>query len=96
MAQLHFRMNRGEYLRSWSQAHGYSGGEEVSGIARAYLALNFYLVQPFVLLKFTPNFVTLLGPLLGDVGTIVGRFRDHLGIILVPLWDHFWDRFLTL
>lgn len=70
MAQLHFRMNRGEYLRSWSQAHGYSGGEEVSGIARAYLALNFYLVQPFVLLKFTPNLVTLLGPLLAGAALL--------------------------
>ena len=57
-------MNRGEYLRTWSALHGFAADSEVQGIARAYLAVNYSLVKPLVLMKFTPNLVTLFAPAL--------------------------------
>lgn len=57
-------MNRGEYLRTWSALHGFAADSEVQGIARAYLAVNYSLVKPLVLIKFTPNLVTLFAPAL--------------------------------
>jgi len=75
-------VNRSEYLRAWSRVHGFVEGEEVTGIARGYLSINFYLVQPLVFLKFTPNLVTLLGPLLAGAALLS---RDNWVIALFIL-----------
>ena len=74
-------MNRREYLLQWSKVHGFSPGSEVAGVARWYLSLNFYLVQPLVFLKLSPNLVTLIGPLLA-AGALVSE-RDFLIALLV-------------
>lgn len=74
-------MSRTEYLRQWSKVHGFSPGSEVAGVARWYLSLNFYLVQPLVFLKLSPNLVTLIGPLLA-AGAIVSE-RNFLIALLV-------------
>ena len=74
-------MNRREYLLQWSKVHGFSPGSEVAGVARWYLSLNFYLVQPLVFLKLSPNLVTLIGPLLA-AGALVSE-RDFLIALFV-------------
>ena len=74
-------MSRREYLLQWSKVHGFSPGSEVAGVARWYLSLNFYLVQPLVFLKLSPNLVTLIGPLLA-AGALVSE-RDFLIALLV-------------
>lgn len=74
-------MSRREYLLQWSKVHGFSTGSEVAGVARWYLSLNFYLVQPLVFLKLSPNLVTLIGPLLA-AGALVSE-RDFLIALLV-------------
>lgn len=74
-------MSRREYLLQWSQVHGFSPGNEVAGVARWYLSLNFYLVQPLIFLKLSPNLVTLIGPLLA-AGALVSE-SDLLIALLV-------------
>ena len=74
-------MNRREYLLQWSKVHGFSPGSEVAGVARWYLSLNFYLVQPLVFLKLSPNLVTLIGPLLA-AGALLSE-HDFLIALLV-------------
>lgn len=74
-------MSRREYLLQWSKVHGFSPGSEVAGVARWYLSLNFYLVQPLVFLKLSPNLVTLIGPLLA-AGVLVSE-GDLLIALLV-------------
>ena len=74
-------MSRREYLLQWSKVHGFSPGSEVAGVARWYLSLNFYLVQPLVFLKLSPNLVTLIGPLLA-AGALVSE-RDFLIALFV-------------
>lgn len=64
-------MNRVQYLRAWSEVHGFEDGAEVSGVARWYLTLNYYLVQPLLFLRLTPNAVTLMGPALATLALIV-------------------------
>lgn len=83
-------MTRAEYLRAWSRAHGFSETTEVSGIARIYLALNFYLVKPLVLMKFTPNLVTLLAPVLAAIALVV---ESNLAIGLLILTSLMVDGF---
>ncbi len=78
-------MKRTEYLRAWSSVHGYVDGAEVSGIARGYLSVNFYLVQPLVLLRFTPNLVTLLGPLLAAFALLFDNKLAIAALILASL-----------
>jgi CDP-diacylglycerol--glycerol-3-phosphate 3-phosphatidyltransferase len=83
-------MNRSEYLRAWSEVHGYEAGVEVSGTARAYLAINYFLVKPFVLLKVPPNAVTLLAPFLATLAL----FADsNLSIALLILFSLMVDGF---
>ena len=74
-------MSRREYLLQWSKVHGFSPGSEVAGVARWYLSLNFYLVQPLVFLKLSPNLVTLIGPLLA-AGALLSE-RDLLIALFV-------------
>lgn len=74
-------MSRREYLLQWSKVHGFSTGSEVAGVARWYLSLNFYFVQPLVFLKLSPNLVTLIGPLLA-AGALVSE-RNFLIALLV-------------
>lgn len=64
-------MTRNEYLRAWSGVHGFTEGAEVSGIARWYLSMNFYLVRPLVALRLAPNFVTLFAPILAAIALLV-------------------------
>lgn len=78
-------MKRTEYLRAWSFVHGYVDGAEVGGIARGYLSVNFYLVQPLVLLRFTPNLVTLLGPLLAALALLFDNKLAIAALILASL-----------
>ena len=79
------KLSRGEYLRSWSSVHGFSQGTEVAGIARGYLSVNYYLVQPFVLLRFTPNLVTLLGPILAGIALLASNNTVIALLILASL-----------
>ena len=74
-------MSRREYLLQWSKVHGFSPGSEVAGVARWYLSLNFYLVQPLIFLKLSPNLVTLIGPLLA-AGALLSE-SDFLIALLV-------------
>jgi CDP-diacylglycerol--glycerol-3-phosphate 3-phosphatidyltransferase len=78
-------MTRAEYLSAWSLAHGFEDGNEIAGIARAYLSLNYYLVQPFILLRFTPNLVTLLAPLLAATALVVDEKLQIALLILASL-----------
>lgn len=64
-------MTRNEYLLTWSRVHGFTDGSEVSGIARWYLSINFYLVRPLVVLRLAPNLVTLIAPALAAMALLV-------------------------
>jgi len=83
-------MNRSEYLRSWSALHGFENGSEVRGIARGYLGVNYALVKPLVLLRLSPNVVTLLAPLLATLALFT---ENRLGIALLILASLMVDGF---
>lgn len=83
-------MTRAQYLSAWSLAHGFEKGSEVAGIARTYLSLNYYLVQPLIALRFTPNVVTLIAPLLAATALLVD---DKLQIALLVLASLMVDGF---
>lgn len=83
-------MTCGEYLQRWSVVHGYPEGTEVAGIARAYLWLNYYVVQPLVWLRLSPNLVTLSAPLIAATALLVeGRLWIALLILTSLLIDGF-------
>ena len=84
-------MNRTEYLRSWPLVHGYEAGVEVSGIARAYLTINYFLVKPFVLLRFSPNLVTLLAPLLATFALFADNNFSVAALLLLSLMADGFD-----
>lgn len=50
-------MRRDEFFISWSSSHG---GAEVVGIVRAWLTLSYLITRPLVLLKVSPNLLSLL------------------------------------
>ena len=83
-------MTRTQYLSAWSQAHGFEKGTEVAGLARAYLSLNYYLVQPLIFLRLTPNVVTLIAPLLAAAALFV---EDNFQIALLVLASLMVDGF---
>lgn len=83
-------MTRAQYLSAWSQAHGFADGNEVSGIARTYLSLNYYLVQPLIFFRFTPNLVTMIAPLLAGAALLV---EDNFQIALLVLASLMVDGF---
>lgn len=64
-------MTRSQYLTAWSRIHGFTEGQEVAGIARGYLSMNFYCVQPLVIMRASPNIVTLFAPLLAAGALLV-------------------------
>lgn len=84
-------MKRAAYLTAWSKVHGFAEGAEVAGIARTYLSLNFYLVQPLIALRLTPNLVTLFAPALACAALFVpGNFWIAilvLGSLMVDGFD---------
>ena len=83
-------MNRREYLATWSKIHGFADGSEISGVARIYLGLNFYLVQPFLFLRMSPNVVTLLAPVLASAALVVeGNLWIALCVLASLLVDGF-------
>jgi phosphatidylglycerophosphate synthase len=83
-------MTRAQYLSAWSLAHGFDKGSEVAGIARAYLSLNYYLVQPLIALRFTPNLVTLIAPILAGTALLVdGKFFVALLVLASLMVDGF-------
>lgn len=78
-------MSRHEYLRTWSQAHGFPAGSEVAGIARIYLSLNYFLVQPLVWLRFSPNLVTLFAPVIAVTALFVENKIAIAALVLTSL-----------
>lgn len=89
-------MTRIEYLSDWSKVHGFPEGNEVSGIARIYLSLNFYLVQPLILLRIGPNLVTLLAPLLAGCALLVDANLAIAALVLGSLMVDGFDGAVAL
>ena len=50
-------MSKTEFFASWSAAHG---GAEVAGIVRAWLTISYWCTRPLVILRISPNFLSLL------------------------------------
>lgn len=83
-------MTRAEYLTTWSHVHGFAAGKEVSGIARVYLSINYYLVQPLILLRLSPNVVTLFAPALACLALFAnGSFSIALLVLGSLMVDGF-------
>ena len=78
-------MNRSEYLRAWSAAHGFAEDREVAGIARWYLSLNYLLVRPLLILRLPPNFVTLFAPVLATAALLADSALAIAFLILASL-----------
>ena len=89
-------MTRNEYLRTWSQVHGFTDGSEVSGIARWYLSINFYLVRPLVALRLAPNLVTLFAPALAAMALLVDSKLIISIVILASLMVDGFDGAVAL
>lgn len=49
-------MTREQYLSTWSKLHG---DAEIRGIVRAWLAISYVTCRPLVVLRVSPNLVTL-------------------------------------
>jgi phosphatidylglycerophosphate synthase len=51
-------MQRDNFFKSWSELHG---NTKVSGIVRTWLSISYLVAKALSKLKFSPNFITILG-----------------------------------
>lgn len=73
-------MSREEFFISWSALHG---GAQVKGIVRAWLIISFYITRPLIVMKFSPNSLSLLSIIAG-VGFLLS-LESHWAIALLVL-----------
>ncbi len=49
-------MSKNEFFESWSAMHG---GAEIAGIVRAWLTISFWITRPMVILRISPNLLSI-------------------------------------
>ncbi len=74
------RMRKEELFSNWSALHG---GAEVKGIVRAWLTISFYITRPIIVLRLSPNSVSLLS-IFAAVGFLLA-LESHWAITLLVL-----------
>lgn len=73
-------LKKEELFSNWSALHG---DAEVKGIVRAWLNISFYISRPLILLKFSPNSLSLLS-ILAAAGFLL-TVESHWAIALLVL-----------
>ncbi len=74
------RMRKEELFSNWSALHG---GAEVKGIVRAWLTISFYITRPIIVLRLSPNSLSLLS-IFAAVGFLLA-LESHWAITLLVL-----------
>jgi archaetidylinositol phosphate synthase len=73
-------MRKEELFSNWSALHG---GAEVKGIVRAWLTISFYITRPIIVLRLSPNSLSLLS-IFAAVGFLLA-LESHWAITLLVL-----------
>ncbi len=73
-------MSKEELFSNWSALHG---GAEVKGIVRAWLTISFYITRPIIVLRLSPNSLSLLS-IFAAVGFLLA-LESHWAITLLVL-----------
>jgi archaetidylinositol phosphate synthase len=74
------RMSKEELFSNWSELHG---GAEVKGIVRAWLNISFYIIRPLIILRLSPNTLSLLS-IFAAAGFLLA-LESHWAIALLVL-----------
>ncbi|MEJ0014696.1 MAG: CDP-alcohol phosphatidyltransferase family protein [Actinomycetota bacterium] len=72
-------MNREEYFKTWSKLHG---GAKVTGIVKVWLRASFVLSKPFVRIKISPNWISLIG-VIASIFTYTEARKDYCLALLI-------------
>jgi archaetidylinositol phosphate synthase len=73
-------MKRDEFFAEWSRIHGQA---EVTGIVRGWLSISYWLTRPLVVLRVSPNLLTLSSIALGAL--FLFFISENLAIFLLAL-----------
>ncbi len=73
-------MSKEELFSNWSALHG---GAEVKGIVRAWLTISFYITRPIIILRLSPNSLSLLS-IFAAAGFLLA-LESHWAITLLVL-----------
>lgn len=73
-------MKREAFFAEWSRIHG---GAEIKGIVRGWLVVSYWATKPLVVLRITPNLLTILSVLLGAL--FVLNIEGNLAILFLVL-----------
>ncbi len=66
-------MNRATYFDTWSKLHG---GAKVAGVVKIWLRSSFVLSKPFVRIKISPNWISLIG-VVASIFTYTEARKDY-------------------
>ncbi|MFM8937899.1 MAG: CDP-alcohol phosphatidyltransferase family protein [Actinomycetota bacterium] len=77
---MSIRMSKEELFSNWSELHG---GAEVKGIVRAWLNISFYITRPLIILRLSPNSLSLLS--IFAAGGFLLTLESHWAIALLVL-----------
>jgi len=71
-------MIREDYFELWSKLHG---GVKVAGIVKVWLGASFILSKPFVKVRISPNWISLLG-VVASIFTYAEAHKDYCLVLL--------------
>ena len=71
-------MKREAYFDTWSKLHG---GVKVTGIVKVWLSSSFVLSKPFVRIKISPNWISLIG-VIASIFTYTEARKDYCVALL--------------